>query len=194
MEATAELKSSLWNAFPAYKWNVEFTDKAISKITGDIADWRPPSPDGSWQFSLKEIAAHIVDAAQMFYLQLTGAEEDEKGYFMKWPEDGSTQWTHNSDFTFEDVKAKLVEVRSMWNEVMNWDIAKAHVPTGGTIKQYEEAKKLVAEGKYPESALANGPATPVRVLGSLVAHEAQHRGTLIAYLRSYHGVSFAGKE
>ncbi len=194
MEATAEMKLSLWNAFPAYKWNVEFTDNAIAKISDDIADWHPPSPDGSWQFSLKEIVAHIVDAAHMFYLQLLGLEEDEKEYFMKWPEDGSGQWTHNRDFTFDDVKAKLSVIRTKWNEVMDWDIETAHLPTEGTLKQFEEAKKLAVEGKYPESALANGPATPVRVMGSLIAHEAAHRGTLIAYLRSFHGVSFASKE
>lgn len=194
MESSTEKKPTLFNAFPAYVWNVEFTDRVILKITDEIADWRPPSPDGNWQFSLLEIAAHIVDAAQMFYWQITDVEDDKSKHFMKYPEDETGKWTHNRDFTLNDVKEKLAEIRSKWNEILNWDIEKAYIPTTGTIHQFEKIKGLAAEGKYPAEMLAYGAATPVRLLGTLISHEAQHRGTLIAYLRSYHGIDVSAKE
>lgn len=191
MESSFEPALTIVNALPAYRWNVDYTDKVVGKITQEIFDWRPPSPDGSWQFALGEIAAHIADAAYMFWGQLTGEEIKEENYLMKYPEgEPRGEWTRNREFGSADVTAYLKEVRGRWEDILGWPIEKAHEPTVGTIKAFETHKKLAEEGKFPKEALANGPATPVRVLATVISHEAGHRGSLIAYLRAFHGVSF----
>ena len=182
------------NALPAYKWNTEFTDKVIGKLTPDTFGWRPETKDGSWHFSLGELAAHIVDAADMFLAQLTGDEIPDDAYFMKPPEDfkgGVAEWTPTREFTLDDVTAKLSSVRAKYADILAWPIEKAYQPTPGTENAWKEFEKQAEEGKFPKEHLVNGPANPIRVIASVISHEAQHRGTLLTLLRVHHGVSFA---
>ncbi|MCD6119004.1 DinB family protein [bacterium] len=189
MDSSAQVTLTIANAFPAYRWNADLTDQVVSKLTDELAAWRPPSPDGKWQFSLGEIAAHIADAAHMFYGQLMGEEMDDR-FFLKFPEDDSGIWKPAREFCAEDIQDHLVRARKMWEEVLAWPIEDAHAPTKGSIKHFEELKKLAYEGKYPKENLVNGPPNPVRVLGAMISHEASHRGAMIALMRSFHGIDF----
>ncbi|MEP0813665.1 MAG: DinB family protein [bacterium] len=197
MDSQAASSKTIANALPAYKWNTEFTEKVIAKLTPELFDWRPETKDGSWHFSLGELAAHIVDAGLMFYGQLSGDEFSDGDWFMKPPENfegGSGEWMPTREFTLEDVKAKFAEMRAKFAEVLAWPIEKAHEPTPGTEKAFKEWEKQVEEGKFPKEFLANGPATPVRVIATLISHEAAHRGTLLTLMRVFHGISFAERE
>ncbi len=189
MHLSGESGLTIANALPAYRWNADYTDKVIGKITPEIFDWRPPSPDGSWQFALGEIAAHIADVAHLFWAEITD-NETGRTFFMRSPGPASRgAWSRNREFELSEVLAELSEARQKWEEILNWPIDSAYIPTQGTIKVYKKFEQLAADGKYPADKLAYGPETPISMIATLISHEACHRGALIAYLRAYHGIS-----
>ncbi|MEP0813666.1 MAG: DinB family protein [bacterium] len=192
MNSQFEIKT-LAQAIPAYDWCAARTAQVVDKITPDIADWSPPTPDGSYHFRLKDIVAHIGDSYFLGRGRLDGVFSFEK-FFLRPPENFVGQhvtWTPVLDFTLNEAKAHLQEARDVWAEVMARPFETAHVPSDGALRQFEEMKKLVGEGKMPERFLSFGAANALHATASLMAHETGHRGTLITLLRLHHGVSFA---
>ncbi len=196
MESSAMPDRTVLSAFPAYKWITDQTDQVVAKLTDELAAWRPEMSDGSWHFSLGEIVAHIADAAYMFHGMLTGEDYDDT-YFMKPPEDfegGQVEWKVTREFNADDVKAHLKAVREKWVEVLAWPIEKAYEPTDATMKQFEEMKEKDDSDEFHKAHLIHGPSTALRVITTLVAHEAGHRSSMITLMRVHHGISFEEKK
>lgn len=188
------LKSkSIAEALPAFSQCFKLTGLAVAKITPEIADFRAPSPDGGWHFSLIELAAHIADGRMLTYSSLSGAVRFD-ALFMLPPEGFHGQqakWTPRFEFTLADVHEYMAATAANWERVAARPIDGAHMPGEPEIAAFEDRKKQIAEGKMPAGFAAGNPPNALGKIVAMMTHECAHRGTLITVLRTHLGVSFS---
>ncbi len=183
---------TIGEAFPSYGICVGRTERLLAKLTPELFDWRPPTPDGSWHFSIGESVAHIADVAHLFYGHLRGYWNFEK-MFLAPPANFVGQqgeWKRTRDFSFDAALAHLSDARNSWNEVMAMPAEAANETSDAAVAHFEEASQAVSSGNLPPYFTAGGPPSPRKMIPWLVEHETGHRCSIVTLLRTFHGVSF----
>jgi len=184
-EETALADLSGLQLLPWAKIFLDYTDAIVNDIPEDEAalDWRPADDAGTWYFSIREQAMHIVDERHDV-LWLRG-EDPKDRLFMQ--EFGGTAkpW----DFK-QGSRAEIIESLKEGRRLLNELLSKPHQELLGTtdrlrLKHRDQIEKLRDDGKDEQADLleARGPARIINQVLFLIAHEQAHRAVLQTMLR-----------
>ncbi len=186
-------RATIADALAAFSQTFKLTNLAVAKIAPATADYRPPTPDGGWHFSLIELAAHIADGRMLTHSSLTGAP-DFGSLFMLPPQGfrgQQAEWTPRFAFSMADVQDYLAATAADWEKVAARPIEGAHLPGEAEIAALEERKRQAAAGLLPAGVAAGNPPNALGKIVAMMTHECAHRGTLVTVLRTHLGVSFS---
>jgi uncharacterized damage-inducible protein DinB len=188
MQAASE--QTVGDVMPWVTMTLDYTDKVCAAIPDDKLDWRPTDPSGKWNFSLGEIAMHCADSRTMFARTLNGEGDNEEGYWMKYPEEGGSEWKRlREPGSKQEILDSLKAGREMLNEWLNKPSSELLSVTDGHRKSFDDMlAKMREAGKDTADAERRGPANVNRSLMATACHEAGHRGALQTLLRQ-HGVN-----
>lgn len=168
---------------------LDYTDKIAAAIPDELLDWRPEDPGGKYCFSLAELVMHIADARLMFSSQLTGDDVSEQYWASSEGPNEEGVWTFKE---YDGKPALLDSLKSARDVYGPWlqqpSSTLLDVPEGAR-KAYDGFVEKMKEGGQATAEMEKrGPASVLRVLMAVTAHEAGHRGALQTLLRQ-HGVS-----
>jgi uncharacterized damage-inducible protein DinB len=168
---------------------LDYTDKIAAAIPDELLDWRPEDPSGKYCFSLAEIVMHIADARLMFACQLTG--DDASGQYWATSEGPNEEgiWAFGEYDGKQALLSRLESTRETYSPWIGQPYTTLLDVPDGARKAYDGfVKKLKEEGHDTAAMEKRGPASVLRVLMAVVAHEAGHRGALQTLLRQ-HGIN-----
>lgn len=172
----------------------DYTDKIAEAIPEHLLDWRPTDPSGKYCFSLAEIVMHITDARLMFSSQLSGEELDDQYWATSEGPNEDGVWTFKDHGGKQALLDSLKASRAKYQSWIDQPFATLLDVPDGARKAYDGfLKRLKEEGHDTAVMEKRGPASIVRVLMAVAAHEAGHRGSLQTLLRQ-HGVNVSYDE
>ena len=185
VEETSIADLSGFQLLPWAKTFLDYTDAVINSLPEDedALDWRPTDAAGTWYFSIREQAMHIVDERHDA-MWLSG--EDPQGHlFMQ--EYGGTQkpWEFRKGSRAEIIES-LKAGRSLLNSWLSRPNQELLETTDRLREKHRTAvARLREEGKGDEADLleVRGPSRIINSILFLIAHEQSHRSVLQHLLR-----------
>jgi uncharacterized damage-inducible protein DinB len=164
---------------------LNYTDAVLGDLPEDDAalDWRPTDEAGTWHFSIREQAMHIVDQRlEVMRDWIEGTDVADQLFQREYGANGAP-WEFRSGSKAE-ILAVCKATREMLDTLLAQPAEGLLATSPGLVKQYEEGlAKMRADGKDTAEREARGPARIVNILLFLVAHEQAHRAVLQTMLR-----------
>jgi len=168
---------------------LDYTDKIAAAIPDELLDWRPEDPSGKYCFSLAEIVMHIADARLMFSTQLTGEDAADQYWATSEGPNEEGVWTFREYDGKQALLDRLKATRAVYDPWISQPYTTLLDVPDGARKAYDGfLKKLKEEGHDTAMMEKRGPASVLRVVMAVTAHEAGHRGALQTLLRQ-HGIN-----
>jgi uncharacterized damage-inducible protein DinB len=165
------------------------TEKLAAAIPEELLDWRPTDPSGKFCFSLAEILMHITDSRLMFSTQLSGEELEGQYWATSEGPNEEGVWTFKAHGGKQALIDGLKGSRAKYQLWIDKPYSTLLDVPDGARKAYDSfLARLKEEGHDTAAMEKRGPASVVRVLMAVAAHEAGHRGTLQTLLRQ-HGIN-----
>jgi hypothetical protein len=186
IEETVSAELSGLQLLPWAKIFLDYTDAVISSLPEDdtALDWRPTDAAGTWHFSLREQAMHIVDERHDALSWITG--DDVKGQMFLQEYGGTGKPWEFRAATRDEIIASCKAGRLALNQLLS----KPHIELLETSPKLTEEHqrvidKLREDGKDDEADIreARGPGRIMNTVLFIVAHEQSHRSVLQHLLR-----------
>jgi len=172
----------------------DYTDKIAAAIPDELIDWRPTDPSGKYCFSLAEILMHIADSRLMFSSQLSGEELEGQYWATSEGPNEEGVWTFRDHGGKQALLDSLKLGRGKYQDWIERPYTSLFDVPDGARKTYDGfLTRMKEEGHDTAVMERRGPASLVRVLMAVAAHEAGHRGSLQTLLRQ-HGVNVSYDE
>jgi uncharacterized damage-inducible protein DinB len=181
-------QATISDVMPWVTMTLDYTEQVAAAIPEDKLDWRPSDPSGKWSFSLGEIAMHCADSRLMFARTMAGEDDNEEGYWLKYPEgEGESVWTRlREPANKQEILDSLRAGRAALQPWLDKPVSELLSSTDGHRKSYEDMlAKMREKGKDSAEAERRGPANINRSLMATACHEAGHRGALQTLLRQF---------
>jgi uncharacterized damage-inducible protein DinB len=181
-------------SLPSLVRTLNITDQLCALIPEELLEWRPIDPSGAFQFSLAEIAFHLADERLEFARQLTGKDEPDESYMLRFSFDQpelqkGVRWTLKPYTGKAQMLTYLKASRAEFQVWLDKPATDLLLTTPGTIAAFKKAlENFEIRGQDTTAMRKRGPATIMRVLTGAMIHETGHRGTLHALLRQ-HGIN-----
>jgi uncharacterized damage-inducible protein DinB len=190
MDTATQAELTLREALPWVTMMLDYTDKVAASVPEDMLDWRPADPSGRFCFSLGEIVMHCADARLMFSRQLAG-DEDGEDYWttsLVGPDEEGV-WPFRERGGKQELLDSLAAMRARFDQWLDKPAsAITEIPETSRALFDKTIAELKEQGQDTAEWEKRGPASIVRVLMALIAHESGHRGALQILLRQ-HGIN-----
>lgn len=189
MDAQAQTECSVYDYLLWLGLTWDATDKLAAAIPDELLNWRPEDPSGKFCFSLAEILMHVADARLMFSGQLSGEQAEGQYWATSEGPNEDGVWTFREYGNKAALLDSLKSTRARYQAWLDKPYTSLLDVPDGARKAYDGFLEKMREAGNDTSAMEKrGPASLIRVLMAVAAHEAGHRGSLLTLLR-HHGVN-----
>lgn len=165
---------------------LNYTDAIIGNLPEDDAslDWRPTDDAGTWHFSIREQAMHIVDERHDALSWITGEDAEGKMFLKEYGGTGKP-WEFKPA-SREQIVESCKAGRQALNQLLSKPCPELLESTDKLRDEHQRViNKLREEGKDEEADIreARGPGRIINTILFIIAHEQSHRSVLQHMLR-----------